>query len=160
MKFGHVLRKEREGKTGLNRSNPYEPDEMAKRLGIAPTDYAQLEADDSPAEKWFCLLCNLAVKLGAPTSRLLAESGRSADCAAGRAGPLIRARREERGFTVEEMAELLGVSVEEYVPIEKGTSPIETYGPLLLRFAELIDQPVFNLFLPCGLPYAQLNDYP
>ena len=37
---------------------------------------------------------------------------------------------------------------------------IEKYGPLLLHFAELIEQPVFNLFYPCGLPLEKLDDYP
>ena len=36
----------------------------------------------------------------------------------------------------------------------------EEYGPVLLHFAEIIEQPVFNLFYPCGLPLEKLDDYP
>jgi hypothetical protein len=50
--------------------------------------------------------------------------------------------------------------VHELVQIENGESPLETYGSILLRFAEVIDQPIFNLFYPCGLPFQELEDYP
>ena len=36
----------------------------------------------------------------------------------------------------------------------------EQVGPRLLAFAEAIEQPVFNLFYPCGLPFQELDDYP
>ena len=50
---------------------------------------------------------------------------------------------------------------------DSGEVPI-TYVParntvllsLLLGFAEVIEQPVFNLFYPCGLPFQELDDYP
>ena len=58
------------------------------------------------------------------------------------------------------MAEQLEVSKEEYEQIEGGQSPIEEFGPLLLHYAEVIEQPVFNLFYPCGLPLDKLDDYP
>jgi hypothetical protein len=44
--------------------------------------------------------------------------------------------------------------------VESGNSPLEEYAPLLLRFSEVVDQPIFNLFYPCGLPFGQLKDYP
>jgi hypothetical protein len=47
-----------------------------------------------------------------------------------------------------------------YEQIERGESPLEEFGPLLLRFAELVEQPVFNLFYPCSLPLEKLEDYP
>jgi hypothetical protein len=50
--------------------------------------------------------------------------------------------------------------VEELALVENGASALEQYAPLLLRFAEVIDQPIFNLFYPCGLPFAELRDYP
>jgi len=31
---------------------------------------------------------------------------------------------------------------------------------VMLRFAEVIEQPVFNLYHPCGVPYDQIDDYP
>ncbi len=160
MKLGDVVKKEREGLTGLNRSHRFTVEEIATRVGVTADQWRALEAGDSQAEQWFPILCQLAVKLGVPTSRLLAASGRSADTQRGQAARLIRERREDRGKTVEEMAAAIGMTVEEYLPVERGTSPIEEVGPLLLRFAEAIDQPVFNLYLPCGVPYAELEDYP
>lgn len=159
MKIGDVMKKEREGK-GLNRYRSFTVQQMAQELGISVSEYESIEAGTSEVERWFPTLCQLAVRLEVPTSRLLAASGKAADCKPGQAGPRIRVQREERGYTVEEMAEMMGLSVAEYVPIEKGDSPIERWGPLMLRFAELIEQPVFNIYLPCGVPYDELDDYP
>ena len=80
---------------------------------------------------------------------------------------LLRKRRREK--SVEEILEAVNrervdptpeLSQEEYLEIEAGKSPIEKYGPLFLGFAEVIEQPVFNLFYPCGLPFQELDDYP
>lgn len=153
MKLGDVLKKERERKK-------LSPEETANRLGVSQEKYSELEGGGSPAEKWGPLLAKIAIKLETPTSRLLAESGKSADTKAGQAGELIRKHRERRQKTVENMAEQLEISKEEYEQIEGGQSGIEEYGPLLLHFAEIIEQPVFNLFYPCGLPLEKLDDYP
>jgi transcriptional regulator with XRE-family HTH domain len=160
MKLGDVIKKEREGKTGLNRYHQLTVEEVAGKLGVAPAEWQIFESGDSPVEKWFPTLCQIAVTLKVPTSRLLAKSGKSKDTKPGQAAHLIREHREERGKTVEEMAALLEMSVDDYLPIEKGTSPIEKVGPLMLGFAELIEQPVFNLYLPCGVLYSKLEDYP
>jgi transcriptional regulator with XRE-family HTH domain len=153
VKLGDVLKKERERKK-------LSPEETANRLGVSPEKYSELEGGGSPAEKWGPLLAKIAIKLETPTSRLLAESGKSADTKAGQAGELIRKHRERRQKTVENMAEQLEISKEDYEQIEGGQSGIEEYGPLLLHFAEIIEQPVFNLFYPCGLPLEKLDDYP
>lgn len=153
MKQGDVIRKERE-KKGLS------PSETATQLGLTETEYSQIEAGNSPVEEWGMRLAQVAIKLETPTSRLLADSGRAADTRPGQAGELIRKHRERRGRTPEEIAEAMGISAAEYADVEAGRSPIETYGPLLLRFAEVIEQPVFNLFYPCGLDYRELEDYP
>ena len=153
MKLGDVLKKERERKK-------ISFDEMASRLGIPQEKYGEMEGGSSPAEKWGPLLAKVAIKLETPTSRLLAESGKSADTKNGQAGELIRKHRERRQKTVEQMAEQLEISKEEYEQIEAGQSGIEEYGPLLLHYAEVIEQPVFNLFYPCGLPLEKLDDYP
>ena len=80
---------------------------------------------------------------------------------AGQAGELIRKHRERRSKTAEQMAEQLEISQEEYEQIEAGQSEVEEYGPLFLHFAEVIEQPVFNLFYPFGLPLdkLRLEDY-
>lgn len=153
MKLGDVLKKERERKK-------LSLEDMAGRLGIPEEKYREMEGGDSPAEKWGPTLARIAIKLETPTSRLLAESGRSADTRPGQAGELIRKHRERRSKTADQLADEIEVSKDEYQEIEAGQSPIEEYGPLLLHYAEVIEQPVFNLFYPCGLPLDKLDDYP
>ncbi|HEX7184459.1 MAG TPA: helix-turn-helix transcriptional regulator [Thermoanaerobaculia bacterium] len=153
MKLGDVLKKERTRKK-------LSFEDTASQLGVSQEEYGEIEAGSSPAEKWGPLLAKIAIKLETPTSRLLAESGKSKDCNPGQAAELIRKHRERRSKTPEQMAEQLEISREEYEEIEAGGSGIEKYGPLLLHFAELIEQPVFNLFYPCGLPLDKLDDYP
>jgi len=153
VKLGDVLKKERERKK-------LSLEDTASKLGLADDAYREVEAGSSPAEKWGPLLARIAIKLETPTSRLLADSGKSADCKPGQAGQLIQKHRERRQKTAEQMAEQLEIPKEEYQQIEAGQSGIEEYGPLLLHFAELIEQPVFNLFYPCGLPLDKLDDYP
>lgn len=153
MKLGQVVKKERERKK-LSTAD------VASRLGIAEDRYAEIESGDSPVEKWGPLLFQSAVKLETPTSRLLAESGKSKDCRPGQAGELIRKHRERKQMTADQLAQQLGISREELDEIEAGRSGIEEYGPVLLGFAEVIEQPVFNLYLPHGIQYDQLDDYP
>lgn len=153
MKLGDVLRKERE-KKDLSLA------EAASRLELSEDEYRSLEAGESDAEEWGPRLAQIAITLETPTSRLLAESGRAADTRQGQAGPLIRGHRERQSTSVEEMAEALEMEVAEYTDIEAGESPLEVVGPRMLAFAELIEQPVFNLFYPCGLPFQELDDYP
>ena len=153
MKLGDVLKKERE-KKGAS------VEEAAERLGISTDDYGTLESGESDAEKWAPLLAEIAIKLETPTSRLVSETGRSEDARQGQTGKLIRQYRERHSLSAEDLAEGIGVSQEEYAQIEAGDSPLEGYGPQMLAFAELIEQPVFNLFYPCGLPFQELDDYP
>lgn len=153
MKLGDVLKKERERKK-LSFEN------TASQLGLSEDEYREIEGGTSPAEKWGPLLALVAIQLETPTSRLLAESGKSADTKQGQAGQLITKHRERRQKTPEQMAEKLEIPLDDYKQIEAGESGIEKYGPLLLHFAELIEQPVFNLFYPCGLPLDKLDDYP
>jgi transcriptional regulator with XRE-family HTH domain len=153
MKLGDVLKKERL-KKGLT------PSEAASALSVAEEEYLAIEAGDSEAEIWGPRLAQIAIALEVPTSRLLAETGRSDDTRPGQAGALIRRHRETRGKSPEELAAALEISPEDYSAIEAGESPIETCGPRLLAFAEAIEQPVFNLFYPCGLPFQELDDYP
>lgn len=153
MKLGDVLRKEREKKR-------LTPEQVAEALAVPVERYAEMEAGESPAETWGPRLALIAIELETPTSRLLAESGRAADCRPGQAAELIRGHRERRGKGPEQMAQALEISRDEYLAIEAGETPLEEQGPLLLRFAEVIEQPVFNLFYPCGLPFATLEDYP
>ena len=119
-----------------------------------------MEAGDTPIEIWGPRLAQIAITLETPTSRLLAESGRSTDTKPGQAGSLIRGHRERREKSVEDMAAALEIEADDYRAIEAGDSPLETWGPRLLAFAEAIEQPVFNLFYPCGLPFQELDDYP
>jgi transcriptional regulator with XRE-family HTH domain len=153
VKLGDVLRKERT-KKDLSVAD------TAERLGMTEDEYRQLEEGETPAEEWGPRLAQIAIELETPTSRLLAESGRAEDTRPGQAGGLIHGHRERRGKSVEAMAAALAVGEDAYRAIEAGESDLETWGPRLLAFAEVIDQPVFNLFYPCGLPFQELDDYP
>ena len=155
MKLGDVLRKERERKG-------FTPDDVASRLGISAEEYREMEVGNSPAEEWGPRLALIAIKLQTATPRLIAETGKSdrAMRGGGQCGRLIRARREDRSISQRELAAMIEISDTEMEQIEEGRTPLETYGPLLLSFSELADQPIFNLFYPCGLPYDKLSDYP
>ena len=153
MKLGDVLRKERTLR-GIS------PEEAAARLGLAASDYGLLESGRSPAESWGPLLARLAIKLGAHTSRLVSETGRSDGARAGSCGARIRRHRAGARRSAAEVATAAGISPEVYELVERGESPVEEYGPLLLRFAEMVGQPVFNLCYPCGLPLEKIEDYP
>jgi transcriptional regulator with XRE-family HTH domain len=153
MKLGEVIAKERTARHIV-------PEDMAARLNIPLAEYQALERGESDAEVWGPRLAAIAVSLETPTAHLLAESGRAADAGEGRAGRLIAQHRTGRNLTVEAMAAALAISPEDYETIERGDSPIERIGPRLLHIAEIIDQPVFNLFYPCGLPFDTLEDYP
>jgi transcriptional regulator with XRE-family HTH domain len=156
VKLGDVLKKEREKKELSTAA-------VAEKLGISEDEYGKMEAGESDAERWGPILAHIAIELETPTSRLLAESGRSEDTAKGQAGGLIKGHRERREKTPEQMVEALAqfeVTAEEYGSVEAGESPIEVMGPRFLAFAEAIEQPVFNLFYPCGLPFQELDDYP
>lgn len=155
MKIGDVLKKERTRKklTG---------NDVARRLRIPVEQYLEIEAGDSLAEQWAPKLAAIAIKLQTPVSRLIAETGKSAEAAQsqGQCGRLIKAHRLKRSLSSQELAEEIDLPISELEAVENGASPLETYGPFFLAFAELIEQPVFNLFYPCGLPYTELNEYP
>lgn len=154
MKQGEVLMKERERKK-------LSAEEMAEKLGVSPEKYRDVEAGNSSAERWGPAIRDLAVTLNVPTSRMFAPSGKSVDTKPGQAGELIRKHREARQLTPEQVAEKTGLSADDYKGIESGSSEIEEMGPFFLRFAEVIEQPVFNLFHPFGLPFEKLtlDDY-
>jgi transcriptional regulator with XRE-family HTH domain len=153
VRLGDVLKKER-ALRGIS------VEEAATKLRVSAEDYRQLENGQSPIEKWGPLLARMAVNLGASTSQLISETGRAAAARQGACGALIRRQREGKHIAPEEMAFVLGLSEAEYAEIERGESEVEYCGPLLLRFAELIEQPIFNLFYPCGVPLDKLTDYP
>jgi DNA-binding XRE family transcriptional regulator len=78
---------------------------------------------------------------------------------ASQCGKLIKKRRKKIALTKEELAKQLEIPLSEIISIESGQSPLETYAPVLLHFAELVDQPIFNLSYPCGLPHNKISDY-
>jgi transcriptional regulator with XRE-family HTH domain len=155
MKLGDVLKKERERKK-------LTVDDVLGRIGIPMEQYLEMEQGTSPAEEWGPKLALIATVLQTPTSRMISETGKSAQAkqTAGQCGTLIRKHREKRGLSQKELAEKLEIPISELESIEDGKTQLEIYAPALLSFAEIIDQPIFNLFYPCGLPLAQLTDYP
>ncbi len=155
MKQGEVLMKERERKK-------LSAEELAQKLEVPLEGYLEIEAGESPAEKWGPLIRELAVTLAVPTSRMFATTGKWSDTRPGQAGELIRQHRETKGLSPEAVAEKLAISVEEYAEIEAGSSGIEEWGPFFLRFAAEVIDPhfpgvVFNLFHPFGLPFEKLS---
>ncbi len=153
MKLTGVFKKERELK-GISVAD------AARQLNISEEAYQQLEDGHSAVEKWANVLTKAALILKTPTARLVSENGTAVGITKGGCGKLIKRYREQRQLSLEEMSAAVGVSVAEYQDIERGQSPLETFGPLLLRFAELIEQPVYNLLFPSGVPTEKLEDYP
>lgn len=154
MTLGDVLRKERCRKKMTE-------EDMSSRLGLSLDAYKELECGAAPIEEWGPKLALIAIKLSTPTSRLISETGKSAQAnqVQGQCGRLITKHREKRELSREALAAQLEWATEELALVEDGKSPLEQYAPLLLRFAEAIDQPIFNLFYPCGLPFAELRGY-
>lgn len=155
MTLGDVLRKERERKNLTLET-------VAAELDLSVERYQEYEGGESPIEEWGPKLAMIAIKLSTPTSRLISETGKSPQAAheGGRCGRLIRRHRERREMTQADLAAQLNIPVDEIIAIENGESPLEIFSPRLLRFADLINQPIFNLFYPCGLPLDKLDDYP
>lgn len=155
MKLGDVLKKERERKR-------LTAEDAAAQLDLSLEGYLDLEAGASPIEEWGPKLAKIAIKLATPTSRLISETGMSAQARLidGQCGQLVAKHREKRGLSREDLAARLEWPPEDLATVENGGSALEQYAPLLLRFAEVINQPIFNLFYPCGLPFAELTDYP
>ena len=119
--------------------------DLAHELSVSESDIAEIESGESDFETWGRRLAALAVHLKTPTSRLLAESGKSRDVVSGKCGELVRAHREKNRLSQHDLADLLNLSADVIASIENGDSPIETYGPLMLRAAEILDTPIFNL---------------
>ena len=155
MKLGDVLKKERERKK-------LSIEQAAAELGVSIPEYEGLESGSSPIEEWGPKLAQIAIKVSTPTSRLISETGQSyhASPEEKQCGRLVGARREELRLSREELARRLEWPVAQLAAIEKGESPLENYAPLLLRFSDMIEQPIFNLFYPCGLPLEEISDYP
>jgi transcriptional regulator with XRE-family HTH domain len=104
------------------------------------------------------VVADLAVALGVPISRLIAETGRAADYQAGNCGRLIRHWREQRRLSLDQLAEASGLSRDALLELESGSSPAERWMPILLGIAREIDQPLFNFFYPCGVPLRELDE--
>ena len=156
MKLKDVLRMERE-------RNNLTAEQMAAKLGLKVESYEDLEGEESPLEECgYHRLVQIAIKLSTPTSRLISKTGKSSEAKqhAGQCGKLIMAHREKRQISRDDLAKQLNIPINELAFIEEGKSQLEAYAPLLLQFAELVGQPIFNLFYPCGLPLDRLEDYP
>jgi transcriptional regulator with XRE-family HTH domain len=154
MNFGDVLKRERE-RRGMT------TEDTATALGLSVLAYSELETGSSQIEQWAPKLAELAINLSTPTSRLISPTGKSEqDSSRHTCGDLITRHREKRGLSRQRLCQDLGWSESLLESIENGSSPIEQYGPVVLRFAEIVEQPVFNLFYPCGLPFAELSEYP
>ena len=153
MKLAAVFKKERE-------LNGISIADAARSLNISEETYQQLEDGHSAIEKWANVLTKAALVLKTPTARLVSDNGSAVGISEGNCGKLIKHYREKRQLSLEEMAAAVGLSIAEYQDVERGQSALETFGPLLLCFAELIEQPVYNLLFPSGVPIEKLEEYP
>lgn len=154
MKLGDVLRKERTRKRLTTA-------EVVTHLKLSADEYQALEAGGAPLEVWGPRLARIAIKLQTPLARLISEARpEDAPPAAGQCGKLIKLQRERRGLTPQQLAALVDMTLPDLLALENGQSPVERDAPLLLAFARLIEQPIFNLFYPAGLPLDKLQDYP
>ncbi|MGA9773064.1 MAG: hypothetical protein WBV94_28800 [Blastocatellia bacterium] len=155
MKLGDVLRIERERKK-------FDAERVSAEMGMTVGEYMELESGSSQIEDWGPKLAEIAISLATPTSRLISQTGKASNARqeTGQCGNLIKAHRESHGLSREELANKLSWPVDEIVSIEEGNSPLESLAPLLLRYAEIVEQPIFNLFYPCGLPFQSLESYP
>lgn len=149
MKFSEVIKKERE-------KRDISPESAAEGMGISLEEYLAFENDkDQAAEEWANNLVDVAIELEVPTSRLLANTGKSKDIEEGECGKQIRYQRENshKKKTITDIINRLEMTEAEYAEIEGCRSPIEKYGPLYLAFAELVDIPVINILCPEAIPY-------
>lgn len=151
--LGDVIRQEREKKS-------ISVDQAAAHLELSTEDYSVIESGGSPIEDWAPKLASLAIQLKVPMSRLLAESGRSADCRPGQLLVLAARHLDRRNASMDQIAELTGMMPAGKSELEECAMLLERYGRVLLAFAELIDEPVFNLVYPCGVPFQALQKYP
>lgn len=155
MRLGDVLRKERERKR-------LSLGELAGAIDLSQEVYAALEGGEPTFEEWAPKLGLCAMALQIPTSRLISSSGKARDAGRqrGQTGRLIMQRRVELGIVEDNLAAAMAISTAQLSVVESGESPLEQYGILLLRYAEVIEQPIFNFLNPGGVPLARLADYP
>jgi transcriptional regulator with XRE-family HTH domain len=151
--LGDVIRQEREKKS-------ISVDQAAAHLELSIEDYALIESGGSPLEEWAPKLASLAIQLKVPMSRLMAESGRSVDCRPGQLLGLAERHLERARASMDPVAEPAGMTPGAKSELEERAPLLERYGRLLLAFAELIEEPVFNLVYPCGVPFQTLQKYP
>jgi transcriptional regulator with XRE-family HTH domain len=141
----------------FRQENNLSAESIARQLGMGISEYTSLENGASAGEIWGPKLGLIAINLETPTSRLIADSGRSADYKPRQCGFLIRKHRQRKGLSIGGLAAVLEVSEADLERIENGQSPLETWGPLFLKFSEIIGQPVFNLFYPYAKAISQLS---
>lgn len=108
--------------------------------------YIQVESGESGIEDWGVLLARVAVVLSTPMSRLIPAAGASVDATRHSVGALVCEARKRRNLTEEHLARRLGLSTDAYRRVEGGLTPIEHWSRAAHRYAELVEQPVFNLF--------------
>src|SRR5262249_43583036 len=134
-------------------------DVLADRLKVPVSELDALETGVEPAEAWGVTLADLAVALGVPISRFIAETGRPEDYQPGNCGRLARDWRERCGLSLDQLVAKSGIAREQLDELERGTSPAERWLPRLLGIAQALDQPLFNFFYPYGVPLKELDAY-
>lgn len=75
-------------------------------------------------------------------------------------GDVLKKERERRNVPPAAVADRLGITVDAYEAIEAGeNAELENVATLVVRFNDLIEGQVNQLFYPCGLPFSEIDDY-
>jgi transcriptional regulator with XRE-family HTH domain len=75
-------------------------------------------------------------------------------------GDVLKIVREMKGVPLAELAAKSGIEAEELQRMEAGKSPLEEYALFLIRFSEVTQVPMQDLFYSRGVPFDKLDDYP
>jgi hypothetical protein len=109
-------------------------------------------------ERWPAALARLAVAYGIPVAWLISETGAPDDAVEGGCGAQLRRWRGRSRLSIADAAVIAGLSVPDYAGLESGRSAAESGAVALLRLAEAMDVPLFDLL--AADPAAGENDGP
>lgn len=122
-------------------------EEVDRRAGL-PAGTCQAYEKRENAEPWMLAVTRMARLLRVRASELISSTGFSRECVEGRCGPLLRTIRSARGLTLIGAANASGLTPSTYLEIECGSSTMETHAPVLLRLAEALNVPLYDLLAP------------
>lgn len=75
-------------------------------------------------------------------------------------GELWRRMREEKGMSVDQVAQDLGITPDRYQELESGESDLEIFADLMQGFVQSVGVRPIELLYPSGKPFQDLSEYP